>query len=61
MTDAEKVCPFSDHGEAKCQVGTDDKIIRQIVMQAQDFISLIEEYGTNCHKDDGLLCPHGAN
>ena len=58
---AAKVCGYSDSGESKCEVGTGDKIIQKIVMQAQGFVKLIAEYGTNCHKDDGLLCAHGAN
>ena len=58
---AVEVCPYCESGKKQCEVGTADEIIRQIVMQAQGFVKLIEEYGTNCHKDDGLLCAHGAN
>ena len=58
---AVKLCGYSECGTAHCQVGTGNEIICKIVMQARGFVELVAEYGTNCHKDDGLVCPHGAN
>ncbi len=54
-------CIYSQKGETACEVALGDRLMKRIIHQASNFVKLVARHGTNCHKEDGLLCVHGAN